>query len=60
MKGINRIYIQYSDGDYWNNISVMFSPMPQSIRQSMKGLAGSFPGRKIRAVDEDGRIVDFL
>jgi hypothetical protein len=57
---MSNVAIQYQDA-LGNWITGMTLPNePPVILEGMKGVARLFQGRRVRAVDEDGRLVDLL
>jgi hypothetical protein len=57
---MSNVAIQYQDA-LGNWITGMTVPNePPVILEGMKGVARLFQGRRVRAVDEDGRLVDLL
>lgn len=55
------IYIQFLDNSGWRNcVTMSATNNAERILIEMRSAAQSYPGYRIRAVDEDGRVVDIL
>ena len=54
------IVIQYQDvlGNWITSITVPNEP--PVILSGMKGVAVLYPGKRVRAVDQDGKLIDIL
>jgi hypothetical protein len=56
----NNAAIEYQD-PLGNWITVVTVPsQPPLILNGMKGVAALYPGNRVRAVDQDGRLIDIL
>jgi hypothetical protein len=57
---MDRISIQAQDlSGMWRTIQYTFN-QPQRILAAMKSLQNCYPNYRVRAVDQNGRIVDIL
>jgi hypothetical protein len=57
---MDRIYIQAQDySGNWSTYNVTEN-VPLLIIQNMRHLQWQFPDRRIRAIDDNGRLVDIL
>lgn len=60
MSDNGNVYIQAEyNGGVWQTLSTVMNDA-QIIAHGMKSLAQRMPGKRIRAVDENGRVVDML
>ena len=56
----NNVAIEYQD-PLGNWITVATVPnQPPLILNGMKSIAALYPGKRVRAVDQDGRLIDIL
>lgn len=53
------VQMQDSSGN-WRTINTLFVTAPAAITSSMNEVARNYPGSRVRAIDENGRIVDML
>jgi hypothetical protein len=58
---MSNIHVQFLDNSGWRNCATLSaSNNAERILIEMRSAAQSYPGHRIRAVDEDGRVVDIL
>lgn len=58
---MNRISIQAQDtSGNWRTYSITATADSQRVLSEMKALSSRYPSYRIRAVDENGRVVDIL
>ena len=57
----DNITIQYQDTTSWNNLTNMpGTASAQQIMIEMKNIKMSKPNNRVRAIDQDGRLIDML
>jgi hypothetical protein len=57
----NSVRIEITDGaSAWRMVETGLPNDPQFYTNSMRGMERAYPGRRIRAVDERGRVLDLL
>ena len=57
---MDTIYIQLEDNGNWLTVSSMQSGSSQAMSMEMRTLKRTHPERRVRAVDGEGRILDFM
>jgi hypothetical protein len=58
---MDRVDIQVQDiSGNWRTYNVIMSATSMQIQMAMKQLKDQFPEQRIRAVDDNGRLVDLL
>ena len=58
---MDNVEIQVLDiSNNWRTYNIVTNTNPAMIRSAMEGLRWQFPERRIRAVDNNGRLIDIL
>lgn len=56
----DRAYIQLDNNGHWQTITSMDQGDTQKLQIEMRTIKRSYPNNRVRAVDDDGHLLDLL